>query len=252
MNYRNQFKQFPDEKLFDILINKADYQPEAVEAARAEIKSRGIEDQFDSYLKAKANAPQDFLAIVPALIKRSLENVRTSLSHIFDYRKIASGEDVVRGLALAMLLIALLTIPQLYREFEYAKTGALGDNSDSLITGVFGLMITALASILLWRMNKVGWILGVIYLWYTLLVDGVMYAFKVIESQYFYNEPYLIDSLPLLFVLVLLFGAYHKRTIKRLMLDNQTIFISTALIIAYSISHAVRLYHYMHGLIYGG
>lgn len=50
-NFKTHFSAFTNEKLFNILLYPKDYQPQAIEAARAIVKERGLEDELNALLK---------------------------------------------------------------------------------------------------------------------------------------------------------------------------------------------------------
>lgn len=55
-NFQTHFSSFSNEKLFSIILDPKDYQPQAIEAARALVKERGIENELNALLHKQAAA----------------------------------------------------------------------------------------------------------------------------------------------------------------------------------------------------
>ncbi|MDF2454299.1 MAG: hypothetical protein K0R51_292 [Cytophagaceae bacterium] len=55
-DFQTHFSSFSNEKLFSIILNPKDYQPQAIEAARAIVKERGLEDELNALLQKQAAA----------------------------------------------------------------------------------------------------------------------------------------------------------------------------------------------------
>ncbi len=55
-NFQTHFSSFSNEKLFNIILDPKDYQPQAIEAARSLVKERGLENELNALLHKQAAA----------------------------------------------------------------------------------------------------------------------------------------------------------------------------------------------------
>ena len=68
-HFQTHFTSFENEKLFNIILDPKDYQPQAIEAARALVKERGLENELNALLRKQTEEQeiqeqQDFDEVV--------------------------------------------------------------------------------------------------------------------------------------------------------------------------------------------
>lgn len=164
------YKRLPDEKLLDIINNKKDYQPLAIETAIFEIKSRQLTKQEISEAKQINAENKNKKAQADKAIKEKIEVAKNTADKAFTILDPLVEKTPQRTIKLISLVLGLLATIKLVSNFSIVI--ALFTDTDwdfSVAVFLFDLLFLPIAIIQFWRLKTSGRVMISIWLIYNLL-----------------------------------------------------------------------------------
>ena len=181
MDFNKKFQTYSTTELLKIIENAADYQPQAVEAAKTILAHRQLsgaeletaKSELETERQQKANAQQQ---------KRETENrVKNTSKALFQQinpmqKGLPTSERVIRGVS---IFLGVLFLVHLHRQFNLLRlvfTGSFVDWIDVVLYLSPFLIILAVA-VLFFMRKKVGWLLAAAFFTYSAISAVVMSVF---------------------------------------------------------------------------
>jgi hypothetical protein len=211
-SFSEYYKTITDAELISILDNKEDYQEAAVKAAEEEFSRRQLSTDRLEELKntlaqrkfEKEEARQKREA-VERTVKEKFTSVIESLNPI--HREVPGPEKILRFI---IILWGLLTLYQLINDYEIELRSLKDFPFHPFMNSIllFPYVILPVSIYQLWRKQRLGWTLFVIYLTFRLLVETSMfyYALTWEPTGFDWMDKLIKPSIPKI-VLRLLFAA---------------------------------------------
>jgi hypothetical protein len=180
--YAERYRKLQDEDLIDILENYLDYETEAVSAAKAEVESRKIDSEELSSMKNEA---------------RARSKVKVSKRSHFDFGKTLMSAlhplkhgrpDTNKRISYVILLFIILSF-----YINFSEAGRLKlllsqrsmDWNSHTVSEFLPMIFVPIATFLLWRREKAGWILTIIFIvYFTFLAIIALLFFATTEMSY--------------------------------------------------------------------
>lgn len=179
------------------------------------------------------------------------KEIESTLRNIFDPSQKVSDPALIRGIAMGMFVFLVVALYEIYEQSTYTTLDFQNTGFDQVQVWLIAILLPLLGALFLWKLNKTGWYLSILYLVYCFFTEGVLLFFKLKEAQYFPMSAILWTALPLLFISPMLFCLFQKRVIAFFKLDKTSIFITILLPAAYGLYLAIGLMKYMNAQIYG-
>jgi len=186
-NYEKQFAQLPDARIAEIIVRAEDYDPLAIEVAKAELSNRGFTDAEQYELLHSASNEKE-----EKLLKeqRKEQDREAALEKAVNFDKYIKPDDpafnkkIIKGIAILLFLNALNSFYNLIVDFCF---GPYSRNFTEYIQ--FGLpsfleiVFIVFAGIKLWKTKKIGWIITNVLL----MFSGIMKLFNI-YTEWLYRQ----------------------------------------------------------------
>jgi hypothetical protein len=170
--FSERYRTFSNSDLLRVIENQSDYQPEAVEAAKTEIKQRNLSNQEVTDAKSILEIEKRELQKQNKKRAEVEQKVKTLGTSIFDtinpiQKSAPTAEKLIR---LITIVFGLISVIKWFNEFRFVKF-MLIDNSAgwdlSMVEYFLPLILLPIATILFWLRKKSGWVLMASYLTYS-------------------------------------------------------------------------------------
>lgn len=182
------YKRLPDEKLIDIIDNKKDYQPLAIETALFELKSRQLTDNQISEAKQRNADSKNKKAQADKIVKERIEVAKNTADKALTILDPLVEKTPQRTIKLISLVLGLLAIIKLFSNFSMIAALFKDTNWDlSVAIFLFDLLFLPIALIPFWRLKNLGRKMLSIWLIYNLL--SVVSLLVVMFSSSHSNSP---------------------------------------------------------------
>lgn len=173
-NYQERFAALPSLKLFKIIQDAANYDTDAVAAAKAEIAKRNLsteetkelQDTIDTEKVATKKLKQK-ASEVESKVKSASEELIDIVNPVRKAPK--SAEKVIMTLVVAFAIFSLYQIVMQFSYFRFLLTyeDISWDINDVLL--LFAVAFLPVVTFLFWKRKKVGWILLYAFNIYTII-----------------------------------------------------------------------------------
>jgi len=210
--FEKRYKSFTNSQLLEIISNSEDYQPEAVEVAKSEIKARNLSEQELSGVYAKLKAKDEAEIRNKAAKKERVNQVKAKVIAYFNPINpfLSDLSKHERNIRLISIVFGGIAIYQLFSEldtFVYIFTSSYGWDFSILLFLIpyIGLPVSVY---LFWKRKKSGWILLMLYFAYSLVNVLLMIKFTIEYEpveDWFFDEFLLPPSSPTTYIFPLLF-----------------------------------------------
>ncbi len=182
------YKRLPDEKLIDIIDNKKDYQPLAIETALFEIKSRQLTDNQISEAKQRNADIKNKKTQADKIVKERIEVAKNTADKALTILDPLVEKTPQRTIKLISFVLGLLAIIKLFSNFSMIAALFKDTNWDfSVAIFLFDLLFLPIALIPFWRLKNLGRKMLSIWLIYNLL--SVVSLLVVMFSSSHSNSP---------------------------------------------------------------
>ena len=173
--FSESYARLSNSSLLKILSRAKDYQPLAVETARAELQDRQLSQE--AYKEASLELEKEQRVELEEQEKREVaaNRMREKAMKLFDSlnpvrKKASSSAQMINIICLLLMVGFLYSAVQDYAYFQFLITQSSPSLSLILILS-FGLLYTPLTTILFWKRKKAGWVLLAIYLCVSIYLD---------------------------------------------------------------------------------
>ena len=220
--YATKFKKLPDFQLVEIIMHAKDYDALAVEAAQAELNSRNIDanelDHITQHLEGRHELPLDPSPYLEEIQGRFSGFIK-EIIHVINPIGLKSTQQIIKIIALLFILNGLFLGKTVYRilEFAYNTSNWYYSLPELLITlPIFGGCF--FAGVFLWRMDKKGWIGGMIILTYLSTmslagtVQSIYWRLTMGASDFFIIPPssILLNVIHLVLLVLVMWYLYRE------------------------------------------
>lgn len=218
--FSEYYKSLSNTELIRIIENKEDYQFKAVEAAEFEINQRNISQ--NEYNKAlihlnKKREKEEKINIILYKYKRCLKSLFYSIFDTINpiQKKNPTSERLVNFITTVFTLILIFRLPK-----EILSIKLLFEEFSSFfqLESIVILLMLYIAIFFFWRRRKVGWILMMVYIVYS-IVALISAIFFTIKFEATYNDVYFLinpqDSFITLFVAMFFYFCFFLLLVKK-------------------------------------
>ena len=163
-NFAERFRIKIHSELIDIIENSADYQPEAVEAAHAELENRHLTHQQLEEAKLEQKITEEKRALKDQVyndIEEKTSSLGSSFMDVFNpfKKEIPSGEKYIKVVLLVIALLFLYSIYSFFIDLENSRNNGLEIEPIRYVWFLFQLVLLFYTGFSLWNKKKIGWIL---------------------------------------------------------------------------------------------
>ena len=168
--FTDAYKRLSDEKLIDIIENKEDFQPLAVETAISEFNSRQLTDKQISDAKQLNADNKNKKAQSDKIVKERIEVVKNTADKAFSILDPLVEKTPQRTIKLIGLVLGLIAIIKIVSNFSMIIALFVDTNLDSWAAiFVFDLLFLPVSLIQFWRQKTSGRVMLSLWLIYNLL-----------------------------------------------------------------------------------
>ena len=189
MEFDEKFKNYSNSELLRIIDNPNDYQPQAVETAKniisdrqlSEVEIKIAKEELEFEIQEKSSKKQQ---------KRAIENkVKDVGKYIFDHinpiqQETPTSEKTIRIISIFFSGLFLFHIYKKFRMLMFMFTNSYAEWDFSLLFYFLPLIIIPSIAILFYTRKKIGWLLLIIYLTYSAVLEigKFILAIKITSS----------------------------------------------------------------------
>lgn len=179
--YLDTYKKLPTAKLLEILENRKDYQPLAIETAKLELESRQLNaqdlEEIKNEIKLKNIEEQN--KVTQAKEKR--KEITAKAFKFLEYADPLVEKTPEKSIIILIVLLLIITLFKLVAnasiiKYLYEEDGIYG----LLNLDILEIIYLPITIFLLWKKTLIGWKMLFIWLCYHILMTGVLtyYAFQ--------------------------------------------------------------------------
>ena len=175
-NFSENYKTFSTPELLDILANQEDYQPLAVEAARAELASRNLSEQDIKNAKQTLEDKRVKIEKDKEKIKAVETKIKSAGNNLIDtINPIQSGvSSPVKTIRLIVIVFGGIFLYHLLKDYKmhlaYLKDFSRFPFESSMY--FLPLLLLLVSIFLFWKRTKAGWILLTIFITFSAVSAG--------------------------------------------------------------------------------
>jgi hypothetical protein len=177
------YKNFSNIQLIDILANKADYTPIAIETAELELANRHLtEDQLNEAklaIEVKRNEKSNQEAKSKALGEKA-KKIKRNIFESIDPMQEKSPDKVIKGLCVFFGLMFLYNVYMDLSFLSFIFTDSSADLDMSVVVSIIPLIYLPTLIILFWKKSKIGW--GLLSIWLSYSIMAGVFAY-IAESN---------------------------------------------------------------------
>jgi hypothetical protein len=168
--FTDTYKRLPDEKLIDIIDNKKDYQPLAIETAILELKSRQLTDKQISDAKQINADNKNKKEQADKIIKKKIDAAKNTADKALTILDPLVEKTPQRTIKLISLVLGVLVIAKFISNFPML-IGLFKDLDWDFTVAIFlfDLLFLPISLIQFWRQKTSGRIMLSVWLTYNLL-----------------------------------------------------------------------------------
>ena len=244
MNYKEKYKNLPEEKLVEIYFTKDQYDDAAIKDLYEVLEERGItevyiDENYEHVVIEKEQSLIDKIIDVPNKIK-------SILSDLIDPSQRLSGFDIAKLVAIYLVLLSIYNAYYSFLEFQLSTIFGYDDLALWEIVTWLSFLIPLTAGILLWNEHKAGWIISIFYLVNKLVLDLVIWLTKLYHYEVYFSVFGLSYTDLLIFILlvIIVILLYNKKVMKDLEARKDVILSVTFPILLYSAVQGYKLFNF--------
>lgn len=184
MDFEEKFKQYNYLQLLNIVENANDYQPSAVEAAKLMMANGNFTEEEIKQAHETLNSKQaDIEQPIANYEKKLMDSARSLGNYILPKHQRLQSDKIINVLSLFFFGIFLI---QLFSQFQLLGFSFAQDSGRfdfSTVLFLMPLLYLPIASFLLYKRKKLGWILMVIYSVYIVSSSVVTFIFTMLSGN---------------------------------------------------------------------
>ncbi|MDR2920333.1 MAG: DUF1542 domain-containing protein [Tannerella sp.] len=196
MDFTERFNSYSNSQLLGIIENPNDYQPEAVETAKAIISHRQLTDNELEIAKNELDAEKQKIISKEQQEKEMYEELKNFGESVLEnispvQRKSFNANKTIKIIS---ILLGVMFLFRLYSEFKMIRfifTDYATEWDLSMVFNYLPLLILAISAILFWMKKKAGWILAGVSLTHDAF--GAIQMFYILWSRQSKEPNLLID-----------------------------------------------------------
>ena len=188
--FTDTYKRLSDEKLLDIIDNKSDYQPLAIETAIFELNSRHLTDKQISDAKQLNIDNKNKKAKADKIIQDHIETAKKTADKAFTLFDPFIEKTPERSIKVICLVLGILSIAKFISQYYYFKYMFTDANRLELADFFIFLemLYLPITLVFLWRLKKIGRLLFSVWAIYNLLSAIGIFVLMLINSSSVYKS----------------------------------------------------------------
>lgn len=211
MNYKDKYKSLSDYDLIEIIKNKDEFDSNAINEAKIELKFRSVDfekiilEENNKIIENKINKQQKRINLKNK-IKEFINKNNVEVEDYFYNDTLNKSINIFIGILILMFLY------DLFKNLSFIITLMFDSEESNLwinLSLLFPYLYRPLMIYFFWKRNKIGWYLINLYYLFRIQVYVVMF---ITDFEFFLFESYLI--LYIIFYLLILISLNHKIFLK--------------------------------------